>query len=217
MPVWLGVDVGGRRKGFDAALVGETRLLELRARLDRDAVLALVDAARPAVVAVDSPRSCAPHGERSRACERDLVRAGICQIRWTPDDARVHGGDPYYAWVVEGLRLYAALAERDVEVIEVFPTASWTRWHGRRGTRRRSEWTTEALAARGLSGVPVRTNQDQRDAIAAALTAREHTHRMTEPFGEIVVPRDRARQTRHDFEPWRPTGSTRRPSRAPRS
>jgi predicted nuclease with RNAse H fold len=189
VPVWLGVDVGGASKGFDAALADETTLLDLRGRLDRDAVLTLVDAARPAVVAVDGPRSCAPDGERSRVCERDLVRAGICQIRWTPDCARVHAGNPYYAWVVEGLRLYDALGERDVEVIEVFPTASWTRWHGRRGARRRSAWTAEALAERGLAGVPARTNQDQRDAIAAALTAREHTHERTETFGEIVVPR----------------------------
>jgi predicted nuclease with RNAse H fold len=209
VPVWLGVDVGGRRKGFDAALVDEARLLDLRARLDRDAVLALVDAARPAMVAVDSPRSCAPDGERSRACERDLVRAGICQIRWTPDGARVHAGDPYYAWVVEGLRLYAALAERDVDVIEVFPTASWTRWYGPRDGRSRSSWTHEALAALGLAGVPARTNQDQRDAIAAAVTAREYSWGSTEAFGEIIVPARQPRsgaRGRRASRTWRTSG-----------
>lgn len=40
-------------------------------------------------------------------------------------------------------------------------------------------------------GVPTRTNQDQRDAIAAAMTARQHTLAMTETMGDIVVPAGR--------------------------
>ncbi len=94
----------------------------------------------------------------------------------------------YYAWIIEGLALFDALATRGVEVIEVFPTASWTRWHGKRGTQTRSAWTRQGLAALGLDGVPPRTNQDQRDAIAAAMTARQHALAMTETMGDIVVP-----------------------------
>jgi len=184
--VWLGVDVGGRRKGFDVALVDEARLLDLRGRLDRDAVVALAEATRPAVVAIDSPRTCAADGQRTRECELLLNRA-VCGIRWTPDAGSLHASD-YYAWVVEGLALYEAL---HMETIEVFPTASWTRWFGpRRGTR--AKWTTAGLERLDLDGVPARTNQDQRDAIAAALTARQHSRGLTERFGEIVVPRARA-------------------------
>jgi predicted nuclease with RNAse H fold len=177
---WLGVDVGGPRKGFDVALIddGAVRVL---ARLDRDGVVALVEAERPAVIGIDSPRSRAPAGETSRADERALARA-VCGIRWTPD--RLDG--PYYAWVVEGLRLYEALASHDA--IEVFPTASWTRWLGPRGTRTRSAWSRAGLSALGLSGIPTRTNQDQRDAIAAAVTARAFSRGQTEAFGEIIVP-----------------------------
>jgi hypothetical protein len=94
----------------------------------------------------------------------------------------------YYAWIIEGLALFDALAVRVTEVTEVFPTASWTRWHGKRGPRTRSAWTRQGLAALGLDGVPARTNQDQRDAIAAAVTARQHTHALTETIGDIVVP-----------------------------
>jgi hypothetical protein len=39
-----------------------------------------------------------------------------------------------------------------------------------------------------VAGMPRRTNQDQRDAIAAAVTARQHTQGLTESFGAIVVP-----------------------------
>jgi predicted nuclease with RNAse H fold len=97
----------------------------------------------------------------------------------------------YYAWIVEGLALFGALSGSGAEVIEVFPTASWTRWHGPRGTRSRADWTRQGLAALGLDGVPARTSQDQRDAIAAAVTARQHSRSMTETLGEIVVPAGR--------------------------
>jgi predicted nuclease with RNAse H fold len=183
---WLGVDVGGRRKGFDVALLEGDEVALLAARLDCAAVVELVDSIRPAVVAIDSPRSCAAPGQTAREGERQVNRL-ICGIRWTPDETSVHAGG-YYAWVVEGLRLYAALRDHEIEVIEVFPTASWTRWHGRRGRQRRSQWTREALAELGLAGVPARTNQDQRDAIAAAVTARQHALGQTEQMGEIVVP-----------------------------
>jgi predicted nuclease with RNAse H fold len=118
----------------------------------------------------------------------------VCGIRWTPDTARV-GASDYYSWIVEGLRLYEALAERKTEVIEVFPTASWTQWHGKRGKRRRSVWSRQALATLNLDGVRPRTNQDQRDAIAAAVTARQYAEGGTQLFGDIVVPRRSVRMS----------------------
>ncbi len=191
MACWIGVDVGGRRKGFDVAVVDARGVVALAGRCDRDTVVRMVADHRPQLVAIDSPRCCAPDGERARDGERNLVRARVCGIRWTPHEAEVRA-NPYYAWIVEGLALYEALAARHVEAIEVFPTASWTRWHGAREGRRRSAWSREALAALDLVGVPSRTNQDQRDAIAAAVTAREHSAGRTEAFGEIVVPVVRA-------------------------
>jgi len=177
---WLGVDVGGPRKGFDVALIDDDAVRVL-ARLDRDGVVALAAAERPAVIGIDSPCSVAPAGATSRADERALARA-VCGIRWTPD--RLDG--PYYSWVVEGLRLYGALAGHGT--IEVFPTASWTRWLGPRGSESRAAWTRRGVAALGLGGVPERTNQDQRDAIAAAVTARAYSRGQTDAFGEIIVP-----------------------------
>lgn len=187
---WLGVDVGGKRKGFDVALIDARRLLALYGRLNHEAVVEVVDTHRPKVVAIDSPRCCAPDGEATRAGELELART-ICGIRWTPDESRVRDSNAYYAWIVEGLGLYALLSNREVEVIEVFPTASWTCWYGKRGSRSRSAWSREGLIALGLEGLPPRTNQDQRDAIAAAVTGRQHTQGTTEAMGEIVVPLNR--------------------------
>jgi predicted nuclease with RNAse H fold len=184
---WVGVDVGGKRKGFDAAVIDNRQVLELRGGLTCQQVVDLVMAHSPAVVAIDSPGSCAPDGRTCRDDERQLATS-ICGIRWTPDSQHVHAS-PYYAWVLEGLALFDALSRRGAEVvIEVFPTASWTRWFGKRGSRTRAAWTRQGLAALGLEGVPPRTNQDQRDAIAAAVTAREHGTGRTEAIGDIVVP-----------------------------
>jgi predicted nuclease with RNAse H fold len=183
---WIGVDVGGKRKGFDVAVIDERRLVALVSGLGRRAVVHLVEAERPAVVGIDSPRCFARTGRTARAGERALARA-ICRIRWTPDQAAVEG-NPYYAWISEGLELFGALADQNIELIEVFPTASWTRWFGSKGAESRAVWTKGGVYVLGLAGIPARTNQDQRDAIAAAVTARQHTQGTTESFGEIVVP-----------------------------
>ncbi len=184
--VWVGVDVGGKRKGFDVAAIDDRWVLALQGHLTCQQVVDLVLDNRPAVVAIDSPRLCAADGQTARDGELQLARS-ICGIRWTPDERHVQAS-AYYAWIVEGLALFGALAACGVEVIEVFPTASWTRWHGTRGSRTRAAWTRQGLAALGLAGVPARTNQDQRDALAAAMTARQHSLALTETMGDIVVP-----------------------------
>ena len=189
MATWAGVDVGGKRKGFDVAVIDDRQIVALQGGLTCGQVVGLLLESRPAVIAIDSPCCCAPDGHNARDGERQLARS-ICGIRWTPDARRVHAS-AYYAWILEGLALFDALAAHGVAAIEVFPTASWTRWHGRRGPRTRAAWTRQGLAALGLDGVPARTNQDQRDAIAAAMTARQHDRDRTETIGDIVVPAGR--------------------------
>ncbi len=185
--MWAGVDVGGRRKGFHVAIVSDGGLVagpERRGRVVEAA--AWLRAHGPELVAVDSPRSPAPDGSRSRSCERDLARA-VCGIRYTPERALL-ADNPYYEWILRGFELYELL-EQDVRVIECFPTASWTRWFGPRGTTTRAAWSRAALATFELADVPARLNQDGRDAIGAALTARAYDDGLYESFGEIVVPR----------------------------
>jgi predicted nuclease with RNAse H fold len=187
----IGVDVGGKRKGFDVAVIDDRRVMALEGRLTRDQVVDLIVTHTPTIVAIDSPRSYALEGQTAREGELQLAKA-ICGIRWTPDASRVHA-NAYYAWIREGFTLYEALAVHGIEVIEVFPTASWTRWHGKRGSQTRAAWSRQGPTALHLDGVPTRTNQDQRDAIAAAMTARQHALRATEMIGDIVVPAGRWR------------------------
>jgi predicted nuclease with RNAse H fold len=183
--MWAGVDVGGRRKGFHVAFLDEGGLVGAPVQIRTvDEVADRLRARRPRVIAVDSPRRAAIDGHRSRECERALARA-ICGIRFTPEQALLEGNG-YYAWIVHGLELYTALAARSLEVIECFPTASLTRWAGRRGSRTRAAWSRAALAARGFPDVP--GGQDGRDAVAAALTARCYAEGRFDAFGEIIVP-----------------------------
>jgi predicted nuclease with RNAse H fold len=185
---WAGVDVGGRRKGFHVALVDRGRLLELASLRRTEEVAAWLSARRPELVAVDSPRSAAPPGETSRPGERELARSRVCNIRWTPDEVGLASNPVYYEWIQHGLELYAALDQAGLAAIECFPTASWSRWAGPRGDRRRGEWSQASLESLGLALPARRLSQDDRDAIGAALTALAHADGATEAFGDIVVP-----------------------------
>ncbi len=187
----VGIDVGGHKKGFHACALEGDRIVAGPERLrDVKTAVAWVAALGPALVSLDSPRTCAPPGESSRADERELARA-VCGIRWTPERERL-AGNPYYEWVEHGLELYAALAAAGLapaQLIEVFPTAAWTIWAGPRGRVPRARWSAAALAELPLAGVPPRhLNQDDRDAIAAALVARLHDEGESRAYGEIIVP-----------------------------
>ncbi|MFL5820837.1 MAG: hypothetical protein ACJ76S_09195 [Solirubrobacteraceae bacterium] len=187
--VWAGVDVGAPRKGFHVAVIDDAGLVGGPWRLAQPGdVVDALGTGRPVVVGVDGPRRAAPDGCGSRPAEREFAGARICGIRYTPDACRLKA-NRHYEWVCNGLALYRSLEQAGLAVVECFPTASWTRWAGPRGDATRAAWSGRALAARGLRGVPGRLDQDGRDAIGAALTARLHTAGGCELFGgEIAVP-----------------------------
>jgi predicted nuclease with RNAse H fold len=190
---WAGVDVGGKKKGFHAVVIDDGGVLAGPQNIkEANEVVEWLEGFAPVIVAVDSPRCPAPTGERSRAGERALASA-VCGIRWTPDAETLDAGGAYFEWIKNGLELYAGLAGTKAtgrEIIEVFPTASFTVWGGKRGQMRRARWSRLILEGLALGGLPPRRlNQDDRDAIAAALTARLHDAGEAQNFGEIVVPR----------------------------
>jgi len=193
---WAGVDVGAR-KGFDVAVIDRNRVVGGPTRITGVAeVVRWLRRHDPRIVAVESPRSAAPDGELSRRDERELVRAGVCGIRYTPNEAALAANTTYYAWIANGFKLYAALAAESRaagwEVIECFPTATWSRLGGKRSGRPRARWSREVLTALQLGSVPDRLNQDGRDAIGAALTAMHYDDGNSEAFGgEIIVPLSR--------------------------
>lgn len=193
---WVGVDVGGRRKGFDVAVLDEDLGVELRKFDGDDAVVAAADAIawlQPAIVAIDAPNSWAEPGQGSRTCERVFASERICGIRYTPAEETAESlRRTYYGWIDHGLELWDALRQRDVATIECFPTASWTRWFGPRGTRSRAAWSSDAMLELTNGRVQFArwpANQDQRDAVAAAFTAYQSERGgAVDAFGTLTVP-----------------------------
>jgi len=184
-PCWAGIDVGGRRKGFHAAAVDAEGHCAGPINLKTpEAVHEWLRGLDPLVVALDCPIATAQPGRTARNGELRLARS-VCGIRWTPPREQLDG-NPYYAWILHGLEL-ARLVSGSWPVIEVFPTAAWTRWAGARRDSR-ARWSRAALESLGVSGLPRRLGQDGRDAVAAAVTAYLESEGATESFEEIVVP-----------------------------
>src|SRR5262249_21248249 len=156
------------RKGFHVAAVDDGRLVHGPVNVGSVAdTVELLESLSPVVVGIDSPCGPAPPGARSRAGERELA-AAVCGIRYTPDVGTIAAGAAYYDWVRHGFQLYDALAGVQGvgwRVVEVFPTAAWTRLHGPRGSVPRGAWSAAALTSLGVDGLPRRRlGQDDRDA-----------------------------------------------------
>ena len=186
---WAGVDVGGRRKGFHLAVIEEGRVTELDHYPGARALAAHLIELEPKAVGIDSPSDWAPDGQKSRLAEREFTKKKICGIRYTPDlaTAEAHPGT-YYEWIFNGMELWGALRAHpyfEGRLFEVFPTASWTIWHGPRGNRKREEWSQEALESLPLQLPEVKLTQDLRDAVGAALTAKTTDLKLT---GKIALP-----------------------------
>lgn len=171
--IFAGIDVGGRTKGFHVAILAgsEVKLYQFGSS-EKKKIANLLDEEGVGVVAVDSPIDAARNGERSRECEREFGKKGICGIRYTPEKTEIKPGG-YYEWIYEGMELYKRLSKCKAKVVECFPTASWTIWNGPKKDRTRAQWTTKGLRKFRLNidNGGRRLNQDFRDAIAAAKTA----------------------------------------------
>ena len=186
-----GVDVGGKRKGFHLAVIEGDRVTELEQYPDAQTLATHLIEMKPQAVGIDSPPEWAPDGQKSRPAEREFAKKRICGIRYTPDrtTAQAHPGT-YYEWIFNGMELWDALRTRphfQGRLFEVFPTASWTIWHGPRGNRKREEWSHEALEALPLQLPEVKWTQDLRDAVAAALTAEAGAEREDRSISSILL------------------------------
>ena len=191
----IGIDVGGKRKGFHAVLLSSQRIQAVFEHTDPVQLVAWSLSHQPAVVAIDAPCGWSTSGG-SRESERSLAYQGkripcFC----TPTRARA-AQSRFYDWVFNGEQLYQAFQRQSITPIETYP-------HGvseiilqrsplpaKKQARRQA-----ALAKMGLLA-PCLTSVDLIDAALAALTAdafREHqTHAFgNESEGKIHLPTEK--------------------------
>lgn len=199
---FIGIDVGGPRKGLHAvALRGsEFEVLALR---DIAAVTNWVAKHKPAAIAIDAPCAWSAHGA-SRECERSLHLDGqriSCFSTPTEQKAR---GRSFYDWVRHGLALYAALSDayplysgrrpRGRVMCETFPQAVACMLAGRKvPARNKSRVRRQVLSEAGYDPGGLH-NIDQVDAALCALAAKALMQNLHQKFGNpqegfIVTPR----------------------------
>jgi predicted nuclease with RNAse H fold len=107
----VGIDVGGKKKGFHAVALGDGRFHGQFCAAGPTAsarTAAWCRSIGARIVAIDAPCRWRT-GDTARRSERELMRAGISCFS-TPDEeeAKTHPTD-YYGWMVAGMSLYAEL------------------------------------------------------------------------------------------------------------
>ncbi|MGH9025262.1 MAG: DUF429 domain-containing protein [Acidimicrobiia bacterium] len=192
MTIALGVDVGVR-KGCHAVAIDEDGTLVHRAHLAVPAELRRVlEEFPPDIVAIDSPPRWAPTGQRSRACERALLRLGI-HCFFTPDAERGESHS-FYEWMRVGFECFKVAVGMDVATLEVFPYACAVTLRGSCAPARSAKraWRIAALEVAGVRVVEL-TGVDEIDAALAAVAGRAWLNGTASAVGhpaegEIVLP-----------------------------
>lgn len=213
VPTVIGIDVGGRRKGFHAvALTGGA----YADRLATSEVQELAHWCRSVIgaelVGIDAPCRWSSGG-RARPCERELMRLGIFCFASPSREAALSHPSNYYGWMLQGEALY-----RELEVshpllsglpapglpasgpacFETFPHAITWQLRGGNAEARLKRLQRRAILEQAGIGTAALTSIDWIDAALCALAAY---HLASSPscqaYGEpasglIVVPQPMA-------------------------
>lgn len=120
----IGIDVGGKNKGYHAAVIPVgSRVIQrfFHEYEPQEIIRRIKDLGGTCLkIAVDSPRKSRILGPETRLAERDLHRAGY-RLQWTPRPGRNEQG-----WMKNGERLWNGLRKAfgTTKLIETFPTAA---------------------------------------------------------------------------------------------
>ncbi len=109
-PVVVGVDVGGRKKGFHAVALFNGRRVDTFTTRNVAKVAAWCQKLNAFAVGVDAP-CCWSLTGRARACERALAVAGMTSFA-TPSQL-VGERHPFYGWMLNGAQLFGLLKEKE--------------------------------------------------------------------------------------------------------
>jgi predicted nuclease with RNAse H fold len=181
----IGIDVGGRKKGFHAALIQDNDF-EVKQLQSVEEALDWCKRDVAAVVAIDAPCMWSV-SSNSRKCERELnYKGSVIQCFKTPTrDASLE--NDFYMWVHNGAELYERLRSLPrCEVIETFPYAIHCFLEGtiypRQGQSKvRARRTTLSRIGYDITNL---TNTDYVDAALCAHVAQQFDRRKVWKFGD---------------------------------
>ncbi len=197
---FVGIDVGGARKGFHAVLVCDGRILGKKAERDPDAMATWCLENEASVVAVDAPCRWSVAG-KSREAERELNRQRL-HCYYTPTRAGALNRS-FYQWVFNGEKLYRALGCRyplfsgphggGRVCFETFPHAVVCALEGRVVPARPKNITRRTVLQRRGFDVSMLSCIDFVDAALCALAAEAFHKNNFKVYGDsaeglIVVP-----------------------------
>ena len=200
-PTVVGIDVGGKQKGFHAVSLNDGEFLDKTTNLNPAAIVAWCLDQKASVIAVDAPCRWSKSGS-SRLAERELNKQGIWCFS-SPTKQKALQRD-FYKWILNGERLYECLESHQFPrfdgeridgliCIETFPHAIMCAMAGRvvpakpKVKRRR-----EALQNRGYD-ISNLSNIDFVDAALCAIAADEFQKNNYKRYGNreegfIIVP-----------------------------
>jgi len=201
---FVGIDVGGRRKGFHAAALRQGAFIDVTKSQDPDVIVQWCLGRHACVVAVDAPCRWSRSGS-SRRAEREMKLNGrIVQCFKTPTRERACSqGTGFYGWVLNGERLYQRLLshyllfdgsqQAGMVVLETFPHAvACALKGGASDVRHKLQERRRTLRDRGYDDRRL-SNIDFVDAALCSLTAEAYSNGSWQCFGDeeegfIVIP-----------------------------
>jgi len=199
--VVVGVDVGGKAKGFHAAALLRGQLIGKLATCDPEEIVDWCRSHKASAVGIDAPCQWSLNGG-ARPCECELARLGITAFA-TP--CLTEGRrNPFYQWMVNGADLFHLLAphyrlydagrpsQRPV-CFETFPHAIACTLAGRRlSAKEKRTDRRRVLVEAGIAAVRL-DKIDEIDAALCALTAQHFLGGRFKAYGDaaegfIIVP-----------------------------
>jgi predicted nuclease with RNAse H fold len=202
--MFVGVDVGGTKKGFHAAALRNGKFVDT-AKGNLAEIVAWIARNDPAVVAIDAPCKWSKEGggRSSRRAERDLALFGT-KISCFSTPTRASAGDrEFWGWVVHGQALYESLAgthplfigasDHTKMCVETFPQAVACALARKIVSAKQKSTRRREVLAKAFDDVALLTNIDLVDAGLCAVAAAAFDSGNFQKFGDpeegfIVVP-----------------------------
>jgi len=192
----VGIDVGGRKKGFHVVALCSGSYQGHYSSRDAVEIFDWCQSLKACAVGVDAPCRWSSAG-RSRFVERELLGRGIGCFS-TPTKARAleHGGN-YFGWIFCGMEIYRAFARcyklfsgaegpRVGKIIfETFPHAISCALAGEIVSAKKKRAVRRSLLAKCRIDTGKLANTDYVDAALCAVTAVSLLRRDVETLGDI--------------------------------